>query len=57
MKTMLYVMGGVMLCVALALLGLFLPYAHISYLTVAVSCTVGLLCIGGILRYILHGSV
>lgn len=57
MKTMFYVMGGVTLCVVLALVGLFVPQVQaIPYLTVALSCTVGLLCIGGILRCFLYGQ-
>lgn len=58
MKSLFYVMAGVTLCVLLAFVGMLLPQiAALSYLTVALSCLTGLLCIGGILRYVLHGSI
>lgn len=58
MKSLFYVMAGVTLCVLFAFAGMLLPQiAALSYLTVALSCLTGLLCISGILRYMLHGSI
>ena len=58
MKSLFYVMAGVTLCVLLAFVGMFLPpIAALSYLTVALSCLTGLLCIGGILRYMLGSGI
>ena len=54
MKSLFYVMAGVTLCVLLAFVGMFLPQiAALSYLTVSLACVTGLLCIGGILRYMM----
>lgn len=58
MKSMMYVLGGAALCVLFALVGFFMPYVEVMpYLTIALSVTTGMLCIGGILRYMLDGNV
>lgn len=58
MKSMMYVLGGVALCVVFALVGFFVPNVRLMpYLTIALSVTTGMLCIGGILRYMLDGNV
>ena len=49
---------GVVLCALFALVGFFVPNVRIiPYLTVALSVTTGMLCIGGILRYMMNGNV
>ncbi len=48
----------VAVCVLLALIAFFLPNASgmaLSYLTISVACVVGMLCIGGMFRFFLHG--
>lgn len=58
MKSMMYVLAGVSLCVVFALVGFFVPNVRLMpYLTIALSVTTGMLCIGGILRYMLDGNV
>lgn len=58
MKSMMYVLAGVALCVVFALVGFFVPNVRLMpYLTIALSVTTGMLCIGGILRYMLDGNV
>lgn len=52
------VMIGVVLCALFALVGFFVPNVQIlPYLTIALSVTTGMLCIGGILRYMMNGNV
>ena len=49
---------GVVLCALFALVGFFVPNVRLMpYLTVALSVTTGMLCIGGILRYMMNGNV
>ena len=49
---------GVALCALFALVGFFVPNVRLMpYLTVALSVTTGMLCIGGILRYMMNGNV
>ena len=49
---------GVVLCALFALVGFFVPNVRLMpYLTVALSVTTGMLCIGGILRYMMNGNI
>ena len=49
---------GVVLCALFALVGFFVPNVRLMpYLTVALSITTAMLCIGGILRYMMNGNV
>lgn len=58
MKTTTFIVIGVTLCVLFALVGLLIPYVQVlPLLTVALCCTTGLLCIGGILHYMMNGNV
>ena len=49
---------GMVLCVLFALVGFFIPYVRLMpYLTIALSVTTAMLCLGGILRYMMNGNV
>ena len=58
MKSMMSVVIGVTLCVVFALVGFFVPNVRLMpYLTIALSVTTAMLCIGGILRYMMNGNI
>lgn len=57
MKSMMFIVIGVALCVAFALVGFLIPHVQaFPYLTIALACTTGMLCLGGILRCFLYGQ-
>lgn len=59
MKNLLPIIAGVMLCLVCTISGILLPQlSALTYVTLALACGTGFLCVGGILRHITtHGAV